>query len=313
MSAVVGIDLGGSGLRVGAVSPEGAIRALQAFAHGGFRGPLDAVDHIARAAEAAAAPEGLAALGIGVAAWVEKGTGIILRAPNLGWADVPFGELLSRRLGVPVVVHNDLKAIAWGEYRFGAGRGADTLLVVFAGTGIGSAIVSGGTLWTGARGYGGEIGHVKVGPDDGPLCGCGRRGCLESYLGGGALARRAQELRAKGGLLALPASEYPEVTAADLETAARGGDPDARTLLERGGELLGRTLGSVINLLNPDRVVLGGGVWLASDSVKDAVREAIEFTSHPELRKSMRIIEAGLGPAAGVAGAADLARRAMPG
>jgi len=309
MSAVIGVDFGASGLRVGAVSPDGAITGLQAFAHGGFRGPLDAVDHIARTVESVAGAEGVATVGIGVAAWVEKGTGVLARAPNLGWVDVPFGELLGRRLGVPVVVHNDLKAIAWGEYRFGAGRGADTLFVVFAGTGVGSAIISGGTLWTGARGYGGEIGHVKVGPDDGPLCGCGRRGCLESYLGGGALARRAEELRAKGGLAGLPASEYPEVTAADLETAARGGDPDARTLLEKGGDLLGRTLGSVINLLNPDRVLLGGGVWFASDYVKDAVRDAIDFTSHPELRKSVRIVESELGATAGVAGAADLARR----
>lgn len=309
--SVVGIDLGGSGLRAGVVSPEGRIVQLHAFTHGGFRSPLEAVEQIARTVEAVSVHDRLDAVGIGVAAWVEKGTGFVMRAPNLGWVDVPFGELLTRRLGVPVVVHNDLKAIAWGEYRFGAGVGADTLFVVFAGTGVGSAIVAGGALWTGARGFGGEIGHVKVGPDDGPLCGCGRRGCLEAYIGGGALARRAQELRATGALQSLPVSEYPEVSAADLETAARLGDPKARALLEKGGDLLGRALGSIVNVLNPDVLLLGGGVWQASDYVKEAVREGLDFTSHPDLRKSVRIVESALGNTAGVLGAADLARRAL--
>ncbi len=307
--SVVGIDLGGTGMRAGVVSPDGTVASLQAFGHGGLRKPVEAIDAVVRAVEAVAGGEKVDAVGVGVAAWVEKATGFVARAPNLGWIDVPFGELLERRLGVPVVVNNDLKAIAWGEYRFGAGIGADTLLVVFLGAGVGSAIVAGGTLWTGARGFGGEIGHVKSGPDDGPLCGCGRRGCLEAYVGGGALARRAAEVRAAGGLVGLPAGEFPEVTAEDLERAARRGDPDARMLLEQGGDLLGRSLGAVINVLNPDVLLLGGGVWFASDYVKDAVREGIDFTSHPDLRKSVRIVESSLGASAGVAGAADLARR----
>lgn len=306
--SVVGVDLGGTGLRAGVVEADGAVRGLRAFEHGGLRRPLDAIEAVARAVELVAQGEPVDAVGVGVAAWVERATGFITRAPNLGWVDVPFAELLARRLGVPVVVHNDLKAIAWGEYRFGAGVGADTLLVVFLGTGVGSAIVAGGTLWTGARGFGGEIGHVKVGPDDGPLCGCGRRGCLEAYVGGGALARRAAEARAKGRLAKCGDGE---ITAMALERAARGGDPDARTLLEQGGDLLGRTLGAMVNVLNPDVLLLGGGVWFASDYVQDAVREGIDFTSHPDLRKSVRIVGSALGSSAGVLGAADLARRAV--
>ncbi len=307
--SVVGIDLGGTGLRAGVVAPNGAVSSLRAFEHGGLRRPVDAIDAVVRSVEAVSAGAPVEAVGVGVAGWVEKATGFIARAPNLGWIDVPFGELLERRLGVPVVVYNDLKAIAWGEYRFGAGVGADTLLVVFLGMGVGSAIIAGGTLWTGARGFGGEIGHVKSGPHDGPLCGCGRRGFLEAYVGGGALARRASELRDKGGLKLLPAESYPEVTALDLERAARRGDPDARMLLEQGGDLLGRSLGAVINVLNPDVLLLGGSVWFASDYVKDAVREGIDYASHPDLRKSVRIVESALGATAGVAGAADLARR----
>ncbi len=307
MSVVVGIDLGGTGLRAGLVSPDGKMSSPRSFEHGGLRNPVDAIEAVVRTVEAVAGGVKVDAVGVGVAAWVEKATGFVARAPNLGWVDVPFGELLERRLGVPVVVHNDLKAIAWGEYRFGAGVGADTLLVVFLGTGVGSAIVAGSTVWTGARGFGGEIGHVKSGPDDGPLCGCGRRGCLEAYVGGGALARRAAELRAKGQLKSIAGTA--DITALDLERAAMHGDPDARVLLEQGGDLLGRSLGAVINVLNPDVLLLGGGVWFASQYVRDAVREGIDYASHPFLRKSVRIVESALGPSAGVVGAADLARR----
>jgi glucokinase len=312
MSKVVGIDLGGTGLRAGVVAEDGTITRLRQFAHGGFPRPVDAIDRIAKAIEAVSDGEKVDAVGVGVAAWVERGTGFIARAPNLGWLNVPFGELLERRLGVPVVVHNDLKAIAWGEYRFGSGRGANTLFVVFVGTGVGSAIVTEGTLWTGARGFGGELGHVRVGPDDGPPCGCGRRGCLESYVGGSALARRAEALRAQGALRSIGSAEaVPEITAAHLEAAARRGDAEARALLEQGGDLLGRALGAVVNLLNPDVLLFGGGVWNASESVQDAVRVGIELTSHPDLRKSVRIVESALGDAAGVSGSADLARRRL--
>ncbi len=309
MTAVVGIDLGGTGLRVGVVQDNGALTPVRSFRHGGYPRPQDAIELIARSVALVTDGIPYAAVGLGVAAWVERDTGFIARAPNLGWIDVPFGEMLAHRLGVPVVVNNDLKAIAWGEYRFGSGQSADTLLVVFLGTGVGAAVVSGGALWVGSRGFGGEIGHVKVGPDDGPLCGCGRRGCLESYVGGGALARRSDELRTTG-LLTVP-PEVTQITVEDLDTAARQGNVAARSLLENGGNLLGRVLGSMITFLNPDVLLLGGGVWSGSDTVREAVREGIDVSTHPDLRKSVRLVESALGTSAGVLGAADLARKRL--
>ncbi len=307
---VVGIDLGGTGLRVGVVGADGAVEGMQSMRHGGFSHPMDAVERLARVVEDAAAEGGpVDAVGVGVAAWVERDTGFIARAPNLGWIDVPFGELLRRRLKLPVVVHNDLKAIAWGEHRFGAGMGARTLLVIFVGTGVGAAVIAEGKLLVGARGFGGEIGHINVGPDDGPLCGCGRRGCLEAYVGGHALARKARERIAEGRISAPPLSaESRELTAADLEMLSRRGDGEAQALLESGGMQLGRVLGSMVTFLNPDMVLMGGGVWDSSETLQDAVRLGLELTSHPDLRKSVRIVEGRLGAAAGVVGAADLAR-----
>jgi glucokinase len=272
---------------------------------------MEAVERLARMVEDAAAGGGpVDAVGVGVAAWVERDTGFIARAPNLGWIDVPFGELLRRRLKLPVVVHNDLKAIAWGEYRFGAGVGARTLLVVYVGTGVGAAVIAEGNLLVGARGFGGEIGHIKVGPDDGPLCGCGRRGCLEAYVGGHALALKARQSILQGRIsLPGPDPGSRELTAADLEELSSHGDAEAQAVLEGGGMQLGRVLGSLVTFLNPDTVLMGGGVWDSSDVIKDAARIGLELTSHPDLRKSVRIVEGRLGSRAGVVGAADLARR----
>jgi len=308
---VVGIDLGGTGLRIGVVAEDGSVEGLQSVTHGGFPHPMDAVDRLARMVEEAAAQGGpIDAVGLGVAAWVERDSGFITRAPNLGWIDVPFGELLRRRLKLPVVVHNDLKAIAWGEYRVGAGVGARTLLVVFVGTGVGAAVIAEGNLLVGARGFGGEIGHIKVGPDDGPLCGCGRRGCLEAYVGGHALSLKARQSIAEGRIsLVRRESEMRELTAADLEELSNRGDAEAQTLLENGGMQLGRVLGSMVTFLNPDTVLMGGGVWDSSDVIKDATRIGLDLSTHPDLRKSVRIVEGRLGSRAGVIGAADLARR----
>lgn len=313
MARVVGIDLGGTGLRVGVVGADGTVEGLQSMRHGGFATPMDAVDRIAHIVEDVAAEGGpVDAVGLGVAAWVERDTGFVARAPNLGWIDVPFGELLRRRLKLPAVVHNDLKAIAWGEHRFGAGVGARTLLVIFVGTGVGAAVIAEGRLLVGARGFGGEVGHIKVGPDDGPICGCGRRGCLEAYVGGHALARKARERIAEGRISAPPLSpDTRELTAADLEQLSRRGDPEAQALLESGGMLLGRVLGSMVTFLNPDTVLMGGGVWDSSETLQDAARLGLELTTHPDLRKSVRLVEGRLGAAAGVVGAADLARLSL--
>ena len=313
MNRVVGIDLGGTGLRRGVVRPDGTVEGLVAFQHGGFSHPMDAVERLAQVVEEVVAEGGpVDAVGLGIAAWVERDTGFIARAPNLGWIDVPFGELLRRRLKLPVVVHNDLKAIAWGEYRFGAAQGASTLLVVFVGTGVGAAVIADGRLLVGARGFGGEIGHITVGPADGPACGCGRRGCLEAYVGGHSLSRQARERIAEGRLSNIPRYDQSrELTAADLEELARRGDSEAQELLEHGGMLLGRALGSLVTFLNPDVVLMGGGVWDSSDVLKDAMRFGLDLTSHPDLRKSVRLVESALGPSAGVTGAADLARRKL--
>lgn len=305
--SVVGVSVGASVLRAGVVRSHGAVEGLVSVPLEPFSRPTDALEQVVDLALRVVGDRSLDALGIGIPGWVEKDTGLIARAPNLGWINVPFGELLERRLGVPVAVHNDLKANAWGEYRFGAGLGATCFLEVLVGSGIGSAMVLNGSLWTGVRGFGGELGHVRVGPDEGPVCGCGRRGCLETYLGQSGLARRAEQLRLAGRLRSIDA-EVADVSVARLTEHARRGDPDAIALLEKGGDLLGRVVGEMITFLNPDVVLLGGSTWNASLHVQDSVRLSIDVTCHPDLRKSVRLVESALGMEAGVIGAADLAR-----
>lgn len=304
--SVVGVSLGASAMRVGVVRSTGRVEGLTGFALEPFSKPLDVLEQVLEAVSRVLDGRSLDALGIGVAGWVERDTGLIARAPNLGWINVPFGELLQRRLGVPVAVHNDMKASAWGEYRFGAGVGATCLLVFLAGAGIGSAMVLEGSLWSGVRGFGGELGHVRVGSDEAPVCGCGRKGCLETYLGRSGLARRAELLRRAGKLAGISTDE--DITVAMLTDAARKGDSDALALLEKGGDLLGRVIGEMITFLNPDVVLVGGSTWSASNYVQESVRVSIDQTCHPDLRKSVRLVESALGSDAGVIGAADLAR-----
>jgi glucokinase len=202
---------------------------------------------------------------VGVAAPgpVETARGHIIDPPNLpGWGDVALGPLLSERLGLPVAVENDANAAAYGEYVAGAGRGARALIYVTVSTGIGGGIVLDGVLYRGPDGAAGEIGHMVV-LAGGPACGCGRRGCLEAVASGTAIARDGRNAIERGQamiLRRLAAAANDEVSAEMVAEAAAAGDGDAAGILLRAAEMLGIGLGNLVNIFNPDVIVLGGGV-----------------------------------------------------
>jgi len=248
-----------------------------------------------------------------VAGQVLGSTGVVLNAPNLGWRDVPLGQLLGAALGAPVRIANDLSVAAWGEKRFGAARGLDHVVLVFVGSGVGGGLILGGKLHEGASGVAGEIGHVKVRPARPETqvrrCGCGQWGCLEAYTSGMNVAARVREEIAAGArtLVAERAGgDLSRVNASLVDEACRASDPYAVALWAEVSELLGTAIANLVTLLNPDRVILGGGVLLGAPRLSELVSQAFDEAVSRSALRGLTVERAALGDDAGVIGAALL-------
>jgi glucokinase len=252
-------------------------------------------------------------VGVGVAGQCLGRTGVVLNAPNLGWRDVPLGELLERAAGVEVRIANDLSAAAWGEKRFGAAQGIDDVALVFVGSGVGSGLILRGHLHDGHRGVAGELGHVKVRPMRATTaerrCGCGESGCLEAYTSGMNIAARVrEELEAGAASLVrdLVQGDLGRVTASVVDTAHAQGDRYAAALWAEVADLLGNAVATVVTLLNPARVILGGGVVLGCPELYRLVHEAFAARASRSALVGLSLERAFLGDDAGVIGAALL-------
>jgi len=313
----LGVDLGGTNVRAAAVDRDtGEIVSARRHRHGD-RAPASVVLDTARAVREAAQQAGLdlpeaGRVGVGVAGQCLGATGTVLNAPNLGWRNVAFGELLSRELGAPVRIANDLSAAAWGERLHGAAKGLDDVALVFVGSGVGAGLILGGRLHEGARGVAGELGHVKVRPPPGTpprRCGCGETSCLEAYTSGVNLAARVrEELRAgaASSVRDLVQGDLARVSANAVEDAWSAGDPYARRLWDEVSDLLGNAVASLVTLLNPARVILGGGVILHCPELARLVREKLAAQVSRSAALGLSVEPARLGDDAGVIGAALL-------
>ncbi|MBN9682384.1 MULTISPECIES: ROK family protein [unclassified Corallococcus] len=307
----LGIDLGGTFARAAVVDGKGEILASAKVAVQD-RKPQGVVETIAQAAEEAVKKSGVKVdgCGVGAAGQIHKDTGVISVAPNLGWRDVPLAAMLTKRLGFDVKVVNDLSAAAWGELHAGAGRGAQDILVVFVGSGVGSAIISDGRLVNGGGGVAGELGHIKVVPG-GRLCGCGEHGCLEAYAGGHNLIAQTKELLASGGspvLERLTNDDPDTITPVTLETAAEAGDAKAKEIHARAAHFLAVAVANYVTVLNPSRLVLGGGVLTHCPGIKRLVLEGVQQWSSRVSREGLLIADAELGDDSGIIGAALLVK-----
>ena len=305
----IGVDLGGTNIRVGVVEPgRGIVRDIKHALTD--RAPEAVADTMAAAVAEVGADDGTP-IGIGIAAMLRGGTGVVVNAPNLGWRDVDLGGLVAARLpGRRVRLINDVDAIAFGEFRFGAGQGVADLLCIYAGTGIGGGIVAGGRLVTGATGITGEIGHTRVvrGPAARP-CGCGARGCIEAYAGGRKIAERARaELAAGGASLAVEiAGGADQVHAGHLDEAVSRGDAYATALWDEIGPLFGMVVANAVTLLNPARVIMGGGVLWGAVELRRRVLESYAELVNAASGAGCEIVEARLGETAGILGSSALA------
>lgn len=249
------------------------------------------------------------AIGIGVAAYVEYPSGRVVFAPNLNYDELEIGRAASERFGIPVVVENDANAAAWGEYKFGAGRGVDDLLMLTIGTGIGGGIIASGELYRGSLGFAGEFGHMTI-VEGGPVCACGQRGCLEALAAGTAIARMAREGIGGAGdsiVLELAGGDPSRITGALVNEAARAFDRYASEILERAGRWIGVGLASLTNAFDPELFLVGGGAAEAGDFLLEPAR--LELRNRLAGRREPPEVRSGiLGNDAGVIGAAALAR-----
>ena len=252
-------------------------------------------------------------MGVGVAGQIEAGAGLVHFAPNLDWHEVPLKAELEKALGLPVVVTNDVRAITWGEWLFGAGKGVDDLICMFVGTGIGGGVIAGGRMLAGSSNTAGEIGHLCI-DMHGPLCTCGNRGCLEVFAGGWAIAARAQNIARTHPpeaelLLQLADNQLDDITAEIVAEAYYRGDPLALHLIGEAVEALVAGMVSLINTFNPRLIILGGGIIDGLPEIIDQVDAKVRWRCLSVAAANLRIVASRLGGKAGVVGAAALAAR----
>jgi glucokinase len=304
MSRYIGIDIGGTNIKVAAVSARGRVLARGVIDTEAPRGAARAFRRIHDAARQLAGGAGVDAVGIGCAGLIDTRRGALHASPNLkAWEGAPIARIARRYFGVPVIVDNDATSAAFGESFVRGPRGRDLVLIAM-GTGVGGGIVADGAVVRGASGFGAEIGHITV-DAAGPPCRCGKRGCLEAFAGAYGIVRTARGLMRgrRRGLLA-----GGEFGAWRVFAAARRGDAVARETARITGEHLGVAIAIILNTLNPSAVVLGGGVAGGWDVLEPHTRRAVARHAFRETIAAARIEKARLGNDAAVVGAAMLAR-----
>ncbi len=311
-SLVLGVDVGGTKIETVLIDAVGTIVHRTRRLTSATPDPESVVSGIAAAlTDNRREASRVAAIGVAVAGQVDE-SGVVLGAPNLGWRDVPLQRKLEAKLDLPAVVLNDVRAAAWAEWQYGAGRGSDDLVVLFVGTGVGGGIVSGGRMLGGIGNVAGELGHTTL-VAGGRACHCRNRGCLEAYIGGWAIAERARELVAaapeSAKLLLTLAGSVAGITAGTVAEGHRQRDALASRIVAETGEFLGAALVSFVNGLNPARVLLGGGVIAGLPGLIEQSAAIARARALPAAVEGLEVLSAVLVTDAPAIGAAGLARR----
>jgi glucokinase len=308
----LGVDLGGTGIKLGLVDDHGRIHRSSRMATPAKSDPAEVARLIADQADILLGSIGhrpIVGVGVGAAGDVEPQTGVIRISPNLHWKNVPLKALLRRRLRYPIVVENDANAAAWAAFVVEAKRSAKSLLCVTLGTGVGGGIVIDGKLYRGATGSAGEVGHMTLIPE-GVRCPCGNQGCVERYIGVRAMAAEARHAIEAGEptlLSRLVEGDVSRLEPLIVQQAARQGDRLANELWQRAGEHLGIGLASVINVLNPDWIVLAGGLSRAGPLLLDPLKRTILKRAFATPAKAAKLVVSKLDQDLGIVGAGLIA------
>ena len=313
MAYTIGVDVGGTKVLGGVVDESGTVVKTARRDTPG-EGGAALTQAIADVAKELMAQFTVDSVGVSAAGFVSSDRKTMLATPNIaGWNGVDLDYQLTSLIGLPVVIENDANAAAWGEARFGAGRGKRHMLMLTVGTGIGGGIVVNGELYRGAFGTAAEIGHIRVVPE-GHLCGCGARGCFEQYGSGNALMRHAREAIAASpdiarNILARGDGTLEGLTGKAITDAARDGDAVALAAFNTTAQWLGAGIATLSVILDPECVVIGGGVIDAGDILLEPTRAAmVRYMPFAGKHPYPELIAAQLGNEAGLVGVADLAR-----
>jgi glucokinase len=253
------------------------------------------------------------AVSLAIAGAIDLNNGVVTESPNLPqWQDVPLRSMVEEALGLQTFMINDANAAALGEHTHGAGRGTRNMVFITVSTGIGGGLIINGDLYQGCNGAAGEIGHMVI-DVDGPLCGCGNYGCLEALASGTAIARDAADRIALGTYSSIPkfTNSGGTITAAAVAAAAKQGDPLANEIVSRAAHYLGMGLVSVVNVFNPEMVVIGGGVAQMGDMLLNPARQVVRENAFRIAADAAQIVQAQLGARAGVVGASTYAWRQL--
>jgi glucokinase len=307
---VVGIDIGGTNIVVGTVAEDGSevlgLVAQPTLAEQGANAVLNRIVKLSRASMAGAAGTEIVGLGIGSPGPLDTKRGVVLLTPNLGWTNYPVRDRLAQALGLPATLDNDANCAIFGEWWRGAARGAEHVVGLTIGTGIGGGIVLGGQIYRGASDIAGEIGHMTI-DSTGRRCKCGNYGCLEAYASGPAIAARAVEGVEAGVDTALPDyvdGDLSKITAQVVYEAAHDGDDYAREVVKDTAKFLGAGIANIINIFNPQVVVICGGVTLAGDRLFVPLVSEVKRRAFKPAVDVCRIVPGELTGTAGVYGAA---------
>jgi len=316
---VVGIDLGGSKILTVITNARGDILSRDYRPTPAVEGPETVIQQILKSVDSASDQCGIAiaklsAIGVGAPGISNPETGVVFTSPHLpGWKNVPLKDIIQSQLGAKTFIINDANAAALAELHFGAGRGARNLIYVTISTGIGGGIIINGELYTGALGTAGEVGHMII-VDNGLPCDCGNTGCWETLASGSALARKAKQRIKEGVPSSIPdyvGGDVEEVTAKVIQTAAEQGDALARELVAEAGYYLGVGLANLINIFNPEVIVIGGGLSNMGDMLLEPAFKVAGERAYKEAYQVVRFALAELGENSGALGAAAFAFREM--
>lgn len=309
----IGIDVGGTNVKIALVDSDGKIgysNTIPTRAEMGYEYTINNMKQAIRdlLLETKLSAKDIEGIGFGLPGQVDFKSGIVRLITNIpGWVEIPLAKMIEDEFHIPTRIDNDVRCAALGELNFGAGKGCENLICITVGTGIGSGLIINGKLVRGASNAAGEIGHIKLQMHDGPICGCGDTGCLEAFASGPSIVAMAEEYIMGG-----KSTKYREmangndITPFIVAEAAKAGDPVARRIFTKMGEYIGIGMASVVNLLNPERIIVGGGVADAGDILMTPLKETLKKRAMKIAGETVEVVPAQLGNTAGVIGASLL-------
>ena len=307
----IGIDIGGTKIAGALVNAEGVI-VREARVATPIEDPAALVSAVVALINDLRVGHDVLGAGVAMAGFIDAAQASVIYGTNFGWKNFPLKSEIEAKLDIPVIIENDANAAGWAEYRYGAGRGFKHMVMLTLGTGVGGAVIVDGRMLRGGFGVAGELGHLRVVPDGIP-CGCGQNGCIESYASGTALLREARELaesgKPEGARLAELQAQAGELTGKEVYQALVEKDPGAVALLNQLASWLGQAIASLSAILDPEVVVIGGGVSAAGEMLLEPIRAAYrKYAPAGGFRPELKLAIAEFVNDAGVVGAADLAR-----